>query len=252
MQDLIDGRPLRIGVLANCKIVGPHEYHSFGDKYLRAISEGMKALPVLIPAWAERDLLYCYLSGVQGLLLTGAHSNIEPHHYGAQLSTDAFHDSARDSSAFLLIDMALGMDIPVFGICRGFQEINVVLGGSLHQKVQAVDGLMDHREDPGQSPAKQYGPRHEVQLESDSLLRSISDSHKQAVNSLHQQGVSRLAEDLLVEARATDGLIEAFRSRGRDRFVLGVQWHPEWEVTRNPFYLRIFNIFKQACLARQE
>ena len=252
MQDSIDKKPLRIGVLADSKMVGAHTYHSLGDKYLRAITEGMKAFPTLIPAWAERDLLHSYLRGVQGLLLTGSHSNIEPHHYGDQLSTEPFHDPARDSSAFLLIEMALDMDIPVFGICRGFQEINVAMGGSLHQKVQVVEGLLDHREDSGETPAKQYGPSHEVQLESDGLLRSISNSDKQAVNSLHQQGVSRLAGDLVVEARATDGLIEAFRFRGKDRFVLGVQWHPEWEVTRNPFNLRIFNIFKHACITRRE
>ena len=249
---MIDKRPLRIGVLADSKMVGPHGYHSLGDKYLRAISEGMQALPVLIPAWAERKILYSYLSGLEGLLLTGAHSNIEPRHYGAQLSTEPFHDRARDSTAFLLIEMALDMDIPVFGICRGFQEINVALGGSLYQRVQALPAMMDHREDPDQPLARQYGPVHKVALESDGILRPISDSGMEAVNSLHQQGVSRLAEDLTVEARATDGLIEAFRLSRNDRFVLGVQWHPEWEVTRNQFYQDIFNLFNHACLVRQE
>ena len=243
---------LKIGVVADCKMIGPHAYHVVGDKYLSAISEGMKALPVPIPASAEPKLLESHLQQIDGLLLTGSQSNIEPYRYGADQVMDALHDPARDSTTLPLITMSVDANIPVFGICRGFQEINVAFGGSLHQRVQELPGMMDHREDPEQPLNIQYGPAHDIIFEEDSVLRQLSGRDTIPVNSIHQQGVSELGKDLVIEARASDGLVEAFRLNRNDRFVFGVQWHPEWQVTKNHFYQSIFDMFVKACIGRAD
>ncbi|WP_439136033.1 gamma-glutamyl-gamma-aminobutyrate hydrolase family protein [Pseudomaricurvus sp.] len=244
-------KPLVIGLVADCKMIGLHPFHAIGDKYIRSISEGMNAIPLLIPAMGEPHLLETYLSMIDGLLLTGSPSNIEPHHYNGEPADDPQHDPARDSATLPLIKMAIDANVPLLGICRGFQEINVALGGTLHQKVQELPGMMDHREDPEQPVDVQYGLAHAVHFEANSVLAQISDSAEAQVNSVHQQGIKELAPGLNVEAKAPDGLVEAFRLDREDRFVFAVQWHPEWKVTTNPFYLSIFTAFKQACEARR-
>ncbi|BFM15674.1 gamma-glutamyl-gamma-aminobutyrate hydrolase family protein [Maricurvus nonylphenolicus] len=246
-----DCAPLVIGLVADCKIIGPHPFHALGDKYIRGITEGMNAIPLLIPAMGEPHLLETYLGMIDGLLLTGSPSNIEPHHYQGEAALEPIHDPERDATTLPLISMAIEADIPLLGICRGFQEINVALGGTLHQRVQELPGYMDHREDPEQPVEVQYGPAHDMVFEVGSLLAAINGTDRAEVNSIHQQGIDCLATGLQVEARAPDGLIEAFRMSRADRFVLGVQWHPEWKVTENPFYQSIFTAFKSACEVRK-
>ena len=243
---------LKIGIVADCKKIGSHAYHVVGDKYLRAISEGMKALPIPIPASPESKLFGPYLQEIDGLLLTGSHSNIEPYRYGAERVMDALHDPARDSTTLPLITMSVDADIPVFGICRGFQEINVAFGGSLHQRVQELPGMMDHREDSEQPLNIQYGPAHDIIFEEGSMLRQVVGEDTISVNSIHQQGIWELGKDLVIEARASDGLIEAFRLNRKDRFVFGVQWHPEWQAKKNHFYQSIFDMFRRACDGRAD
>jgi putative glutamine amidotransferase len=140
--------------------------------------------------------------------------------------------------------------VPVFGICRGFQEMNVAYGGTLTQKLHEVQGYQDHREDEKQPIEIQYGPAHDVVLESGGLLRTFSDTDRVRVNSLHSQGVERLGRDLVVEARAPDGVIEAFRVQGAPRFALAVQWHPEWQVMSNSFSRALFAAFGDATRDR--
>jgi putative glutamine amidotransferase len=246
-----DTKPLIIGLVADCKMIGQHPFHALGDKYIRGITEGMNAIPLLIPAMGDSWLLESYLSMIDGLLLTGSPSNIEPHHYQGEPALEPMHDPARDAATLPLVTMAIEADIPVLGICRGFQEINVALGGSLHQRVQELPGMMDHREDPEQPVDVQYGEAHDVFLEEGGLLAALNGEHRARVNSIHQQGVAALAAALKVEAKAPDGLVEAFSFADDDRFVLGVQWHPEWKVTENRFYQNIFNAFKAACIERQ-
>lgn len=243
--------PLVIGLVADCKMIGPHPFHALGDKYIRGITEAMNAIPLLIPAIGDPQLLETYLGMIDGLLLTGSPSNIEPHHYQGEPALEPIHDPQRDATTLPLISMAIEADIPLLGICRGFQEINVALGGNLHQRVQELPGFIDHREDPEQPVEVQYGPAHDMIFEQGSLLAAINGTDSAKVNSIHQQGIDRLAPGLQVEARAPDGLIEAFRMSRADRFVLGVQWHPEWKVTDNPFYHSIFTAFKSACEVRK-
>ena len=191
------------------------------------------------------------LAGADGLMLTGSVSNIEPSRYQEDdRYPDDLRDTARDEISFALVKQAIENDIPVLGICRGFQEVNVALGGVMHQRLVDIDGLVEHREDKNLSILEQYDKSHDVNLVPDGILTSALKADSVSVNSLHMQGVKRLADDLVCEATAPDGLIEAFRIDRQDRFVLGVQWHPEWQVTSNPDYQAVFDVFKQACIQR--
>ena len=220
-----------------------------GEKYIRAVMVGAEALPVLIPSMQPPVDLRALLENLDGLLLTGAYSNIEPHHYGGGPSYEGnLHDPARDETSLSLVKLAIEMRVPVLAVCRGFQEVNVALGGSLHQKVQEVAGFDDHREDLDDPLDEQYAPAHPVRLSGS--LAAIAGREEAMVNSLHGQGVDRVAEGLHVEARAPDGLVEALRLDEERGWLLAVQWHPEWKVADNPFYLGIFREFGAACRAR--
>ena len=237
-----------IGVSACTKQIGHNIYHTAGDKYLQAIAQVAGGMPVIIPALGEQlDQAYL-LQQLDGLVFTGSPSNVEPHHYAGDASEPGTaHDPARDITTLPLIKAAIAAGIPVLGICRGFQEMNVAFGGTLHQRVHEVAGLMDHRE-PANLPAdQQYGLRHELHVQPGGLLDSIGLPADIQVNSIHGQGVQRLAPGLRVEALAPDGLIEAFSVVAAKSFALGVQWHPEWQVRSNPNYLAIFQAFGEAC-----
>jgi putative glutamine amidotransferase len=162
------------------------------------------------------------------------------------------HDPARDATTLPLIRKAVNAGVPVFGICRGFQEMNVAFGGTLHQKLHEVPGNLDHRDDESQPLEVQYGPAHDVALEPGGLLRSLSATDSIRVNSLHNQGIAQLGGALAVEARAPDGVIEAFRVRDAQRFALAVQWHPEWQVMKNPFSRALFAAFGESCRVRAQ
>src|SRR5690606_14565713 len=240
-----------IGVTACTKQVGLHPNHIVGDKYVRAAAVGAGGLPLVIPALGELIDLDTLLAGIDGLLLTGSPSNVEPHHYSGPASAPGTaHDPARDATTLPLIRKAIAAGVPLLGICRGFQEMNVAFGGSLHQRVQEVPGMMDHRE-PADAPVEiQYAPRHAVRVQPGGVLAGIGLPDEFQVNSIHGQGVQRLAPGLRVEALAPDGLIEAFSVEGSPSFALGVQWHPEWQVVSNPNYLAIFQAFGEACRKR--
>lgn len=217
---------------------------------MRAIVDADVGLPLLLPVLEPPLDLEALLAGFDGLLLTGSHSNIEPHHYSDEASYPGnVHDPQRDSTTLSLVHLALRLRIPTLAVCRGMQEVNVALGGSLLQKVHETPGFMDHREDKLQSLEQQYAPAHPVHLQAGGLLASIAGAESAMVNSLHGQGIARLGRDLAVEATAADGLIEAVRLDRADHFLLAVQWHPEWQVLHNPFYLGIFRCFAAAVSA---
>ncbi len=236
-----------VGLPTDSKPIGSHPFHVVGEKYVRAVVDGAQCMPLLLPLLQPPLPPAQWLATLDGLLLTGATSNIEPHHYAGGPSWPGNpHDPARDANVFGLIPQALAMGLPILAICRGFQEINVAFGGSLHPRVHEVPGLADHREDPASSLAVQYGPAHPLQLSPGGMLAEIAGSNQVMVNSVHGQGVARLGEGLQIEARAPDGLVEAFRGPGPG-FLLGLQFHPEWRVTENPFHLGIFQAFGEAC-----
>ncbi len=243
-------RPL-IGIPADRRMVGHHPFHMVGEKYARAVLDAAGAAPLLIPSLAEELNFAELLERLDGLLFTGSPSNVEPRHYeGPPSAPGTLHDPARDATTLPLIRKAVESGVPVFGICRGFQEMNVAFGGTLHQKLHEVPGHLDHRDDESQPLDVQYGPAHDVTLEPGGLLRSLSDSDRIRVNSLHSQGIERLGKALAVEARAPDGVIEAFRVREARSFALAVQWHPEWKVMANSFSRALFAAFGRAAAER--
>ncbi len=244
-----------IGIVADVHTGGKHALHAVQQKYLDAVTGGADAIALMLPAlidrpgaaWTDPADLAQLLGMLDGLFLSGAVSNVEPRRYGAALENpNSPADPARDAVSLSLVEMAVARGLPVLGVCRGFQEINVALGGTLHQAVHAVPGLRDHRENPALPVDGQYEPAHDVRFTPGGLLQTISGMAGGRVNSLHGQGVERLAPSLAVEAVAPDGLIEAFRLDRADRFVLGVQWHPEWEFRDDPLSIAIFRAFGAA------
>ena len=247
---MASARPL-IGIPADRRIVGAHPFHMVGEKYARAVLDAAGAAPLLIPSLADELGFDELLERLDGLLFTGSPSNVEPHRYEGPPSTPGtLHDPARDATTLPLIRKAVAAGVPVLGICRGFQEMNVAFGGTLHQKLHEVPGHLDHRDDESQPLEVQYGPAHDVTLEPGGMLRALASSDRIRVNSLHNQGIDRLGAELEVEARAPDGVIEAFRVRNARRFALAVQWHPEWKVMSNPFSRALFAAFGEASRER--
>jgi putative glutamine amidotransferase len=239
-------KPL-IGIPADRRMLGPHPFHCVGEKYIAAVAEGADAVAVLIPSLGEANLDEI-LGSVDGILLTGSPSNVEPHRYfGPPSDPDTLHDPHRDATTLPLIPRVIAAGMPLFAICRGFQEMNVAYGGTLWTKLQEVPGLADHREDKEQPLEVQYAPVHEVELAAGGELRRIAGAERVMVNSLHAQGVQRLGDGLEVEARAPDGLVEGFRVAGAPGFALAVQWHPEWQVMKNPFSRALFAAFGEAA-----
>jgi putative glutamine amidotransferase len=245
-------RPV-IGIPACRRDSHGQPFHMVGEKYVRAVAQGAGAIPLLIPSLGESLGFDELLGHLDGLLLTGSPSNVMPVHYAGEASApDTLHDPHRDKTTLPLIPRAIEAGVPVLGLCRGFQEMNVAVGGTLHQNVHAVPGHADHREDKDAPLEVQYGPAHDVVLEPGGLLRALAGTDRIRVNSLHAQGVQRLGRGLEVEARAPDGLIEAFRVAGARRFAVAVQWHPEWQAMDNPFSRALFAAFGAASRERAQ
>jgi len=232
-------------------MIGPHPFHAVGEKYIAAVVQAADCLPLLIPVLETPLDVTEILTRVDGIFFPGSPSNVEPHRYSGPASVPGtLHDPHRDATTLSLIPRAVAQGIPVFGVCRGFQEMNVAFGGTLHQCVHEIEGLDDHRENKEQPLEVQYGPAHDVVLEPGSVLRRIAGRERVSVNSLHWQGVDQLAPGLAVEARAPDGLVEAFRVQSAPGFALAVQWHPEWKVMSNPFSSALFAEFGTAARKR--
>lgn len=220
-----------------------------GDKYARAVKLHAQAQPVMFPL-ACVDQIDGLLDLVDGVMLTGSPSNVHPSHFGATVADAALPlDEARDTLTLGLLTRCIARGIPLLGICRGFQEINVALGGTLHQQVHALAGMQDHRESPDGPYDAQYAPSHAVQLVPGSVFAQWAGGSSAMVNSVHGQGIDRLAQGLRALAHAPDGLVEAFEVTGAAAFACAVQWHPEWKTSENTFYTAIFKTFGEACRA---
>jgi putative glutamine amidotransferase len=244
---------LIVGIPACSKEIAGHLQHATPARYGAALMGGSGATPVLIPPVGETQLIL--LDRLDGLLANGSPSNVEPSRYGESLDlTPGKHDPQRDATTLPILRAALARGMPVLAICRGIQEMNVALGGSLHQQVQDLAGRMDHRGGPG-TLEERYRPKHTVRL-SGGLARLIGQREIH-VNSLHEQAIDRLAPGLEVEAEAPDGTIEAVRVATVNGtpvtgFAYGVQWHPEWRYAEDAASLAIFRAFGEACRAYAE
>ena len=237
----------RVAVICDSKEIDGHTFQVVYEKYVTAMTQGSDALPLLLPVLREPLDIKDILGAADGLLMTGSRSNIHPDHYdGSQPREGVLLDVQRDATSLALIRAALETELPLLCICRGIQEFNVALGGSLHQHIHEVDGRLRHHEDDNDSLDVQYGPSHKVTLKPNGYLHNLLGEEEIMVNSLHQQCIDRLAENLIVEAWAPDSTIEAVMAPDSNGFNLGVQWHPEWKLSDNPNSLKLFKAFGDA------
>lgn len=243
-------KPL-IGLPADSREIGGMPFHAVGDKYARAAAVGALGLPLVIPAFSDIHDPKEIVQSLDALMLTGSPSNVHPKHYGSSPSSKAEpYDVERDATTLPLIEAALEEGLPLLAICRGFQELNVVLGGTLHARVHEVAGREDHRRPATDDPDVQYGPRHAMKFVAGGSFAQIAGTQEIMVNSLHWQGIDRLADPLECEGVAPDGTIEAVRVKEARGFALGVQWHPEYKVLENEFSLKLFRVFGDAARER--
>jgi putative glutamine amidotransferase len=241
-----------IGIPSCLRSINERTFHSVNERYPNAVIDAVGGLPLLIPAIGPKTDCGAVLDRLDGLLLTGSPSNVEPFHYGGPPSREGtLHDPDRDATTLPLIREAVRRNMPVLAICRGIQELNVALGGTLHQRIFEMPERFSHkrRQRPMMIPDNErYGPAHSVALTPEGLLARLAGATEIMVNSLHGQGIDCPAPDLVVEAVAPDGQIEAV-SLPAARFVVGVQWHPEYKPLENPFSRALFAAFSQACHA---
>lgn len=212
-----------------------YTWHAAPSTYLEAVLGVSGGLPVILPAFGPRLDLDAVLDRVDGVVATGSKTNVHPSHYGVA-ATEAMgpYDEARDATSLPLIRRTIERGIPLLCICRGIQELNVALGGSLASDVQDLPGRMDHRFPEVADMDGKFAIRHGVTIVAGGCLGRVVGSEIE-VNSLHRQAVARLSDRLVVEATAPDGTIEAVSVKDAAGFTLGVQWHPEyWAATDGP------------------
>ena len=237
-----------VGIPACTKLIANYIQHATPARYGAALMAASGAIPVLVPP--EGPEMISLLDRLDGLLFNGSPSNVAPMRYGADFdATPDFHDPERDATTLPMIRAALERGMPMLCICRGLQELNVALGGTLFQEVHKVPGRMDHRAGEG-TREQRFALKHEVELSGE--MARISGATSIQVNSLHGQGIDQLAPGLVVEAVAPDGTIEAVRVEGAKSFAIAVQWHPEWEVTHFADRKRLFEAFGAACAAYRQ
>jgi putative glutamine amidotransferase len=247
--------PCMVWLPADHRLLGDHGHQMpfllLGDKYARAVKVGAQCQPVMFPL-ADASQIPQLLPLVDGVMLTGSPSNVHPSHFDQPLADPSLPlDPERDSLTLALIRTCVQEGIPLLGICRGFQEINVALGGTLHQALHELPERMDHREPKGAPFEEQYAPRHPLMLKAGSVFETWAGARGVMVNSLHGQGINELAPGLEALGRAPDGQIEAVGITGARSFAYAVQFHPEWRCWENPFYAAIFDAFGKACRQRR-
>ena len=224
--------------------------HGCGENCVDAVEQVANCVPVIIPAISERLDAEDFARRIDGLLLTGGRANVEPHHYaGKPFPEDEPIDPARDGTALPLVRACVAQGVPVFGICRGIQEMNVALGGSLYYRVHLEPDMQDHRMPRRENLTSEeiFEPRHSVQLTRGGSFEKLLGCAEVKVNSLHGQSIKRLAKSLEVEAVAPDGVIEAVRLKDDPTFTVGVQWHAEWEPRKHALSECLFEAFGEAC-----
>ena len=241
------GSPV-VGITACRRDLEGRVHHIVQEKYATAVSAAAGALPLLIPALGRTIANDDLLDSIDGLLLTGSPSNVLPRHYGQPASRPGtLHDPHRDETTLPLVRRCIERAMPLLAVCRGFQEVNVAFGGTLHQHVHELAETLDHRKHSVPDIDGQYAPSHAVALTQGGFLHRLVGRESIEVNSLHSQGIDRLGARLVVEAQAPDGLIEAVSVEACASFALAIQWHPEWNALNDPASRAIFAAFGAAC-----
>ena len=240
-------RPPIVGLPCDHRTLEGHPFDIAGEKYILAVRDGAQATPLLIPALDSPIPPADILAAVDGLLFTGSPSNVSPAFYGGPMPREGnIADPNRDRTTLPLIKAAIAAGIPTLCICRGMQELNVALGGTLFQHVHEEPGRLDHTAVHKKSVEEKYAPAHPVRIEAGGFLAKILRERSFPVNSLHAQAIDRLAPGLRVEALAPDDTIEAVSMPDAKGFLLGVQWHPEWRWSQNPQSRALFAAFGEA------
>jgi len=225
--------------------------HAASDTYIRAVDQVVGAVPVLMPANGAAADVETLLARLDGLVLTGSRSNVQPALYGGPPHPEGTpEDPSRDGVTLPLIRAAIARGVPLLAICRGFQELNVALGGTLHQRLQDLDDRFDHSTPLHPNMRVRTGKAHAVRVVPGSWLHRIAEAREIAVNSLHNQGIDRLAPGLIAEGFAPDGTIEAVRVVNAPGFAVGMQWHPEYDFGHDAVSRRIFQAFGDAVAER--
>ena len=244
-----------VGVVASVVDLGNGRFqgHATGAKNLHSLEQFSDCVPIIVPSLRERLDIEAFVHRLDGLVLTGGRANVEPHHYsGPGFPDDEVIDPDRDHTALPLIRACVENAVPIFGICRGIQEMNVALGGTLHYRLHLVDGFDDHRMPQTENPPPEeiFRLRHQLNITPGGLFEELAKGREVHVNSLHGQGIDKLAERLVVEATAEDGVIEAVRLRDDPSFTVGVQWHAEWQPESHDFGRALFERFGEAARDR--
>jgi putative glutamine amidotransferase len=225
-------------------------FHSLGDKYARALSDVAQVMPVMIPSMFDGRHLDELLNNFNGILMTGAVSNVHPPQYGEEPSVDHEpYDHNRDAMTLKLIRAVIDRGMPLFCICRGFQELNVAFGGSLETELQRGEGRLDHRAPQSEDTDVRYAPRHGIAISKGGMLERLLGKSETKVNTIHRQGIKSIGDGLVVEAVAPDGIIEAVSVKGARSFAFGTQWHPEYKAAQNPDSVKLFTAFGDAVRA---
>ena len=227
-----------------------YDWHATPDQYLEAALVAGGVMPLMVPAMGERLDLDGLLKRVDGVMITGSKSNVHPSYYG-QEATEANgpYDRDRDQTTLPLIRKAIESGVPLLAICRGIQEMNVALGGTLATEIQEREGAMDHRSPESDEQDVRFGITQPVHIAENSCLAGVFGAGEIKVNSLHRQAVDRLGAQLQVEAVAPDGTVEAVSVIGAKAFAVGVQWHPEYWAKSDDASKRLFKAFGDAVRA---
>lgn len=242
-----------VAVTADVRDADGYRWHAAAETYVKAVTIGLGGLPVVVPSLGDGLDIEALLERVDGVLLTGSRSNVHPPLYGAEADAASEpYDHARDATTLPLIRAAIRHGVPLLAICRGFQELNVALGGTLISEVQEQPGRHDHRAPVSDVQAERFAIRQDVVITTGGCLGRIVEADAFQVNSLHRQAVGRLADGLTVEAVAPDGTIEAVSVTGARGFAVGVQWHPEYWVATDAPSGRLFRAFGEAMRQRIE
>jgi putative glutamine amidotransferase len=237
-------RPV-LGVIACNRIVGTESAQAVMDRYIRAAMTYADVAALVVPSLPDLMTAAEVAPRLDGILLTGSPSNVGTARYGEDGGEGPF-DDARDEIALSMVDRMIDAQKPVFGICRGFQEINVALGGTLRRDTSANDELIPHHAPDGVDFDAMFDHRHAVGLAEGGMLAAAYAKPSLEVNSVHYQGVGQLADGLTIEARAPDGLIEAYSARPNGAPLLAVQWHPEWGTENDPDSQTYFHLLGKA------
>jgi putative glutamine amidotransferase len=246
-------RPI-VGIIGNQHMINDqYPTHAGGTMNSEAVAQVARCMPLLIPADPRFVSVEELLEACDGFVLTGGRPNVHPEEYGEEWTeAHGAHDRARDSITLPLVRACVARGQPFLGICRGFQEVNVAMGGSLYPEIRDLPGRMNHRMPPDGTIEEKFELRHKVTLTEGGLFHRVFGATEVMTNTLHGQGIKQPGHRVVIEGHAPDGTPEAIHIKDAPGFTLSVQWHPEWNATNDPVSRPLFEAFGQAvqCWAR--